>query len=148
MKMKDIENGFKIAIPTDDKEEEILVEYKYTSIDDSGNVIANPVMLLAILQRMDEKKIIEVELNLYYKELQVGYADDYESMTYAWIPSNREIIQSYYALKGLKRALKEVVIPKNINLTVRTNEDGMIFNTQGKSECDTLNICRLIGGFC
>ena len=148
MKMKDVENGFKIAIPTDDKEEEILVEYKYTSIDDSGNVIANPVMLLAILQRMDEKKIIEVELNLYYKELQVGYADDYESMTYAWIPSNREIIQSYYALKGLKRALKEVVIPKNINLTVRTNEDGMIFNTQGKSECDTLNICRLIGGFC
>ena len=148
MKTKDIENGFKIAIPTDDKEEEILVEYKYTSIDDSGNVIANPVMLLAILQRMDEKKIIEVELNLYYKELQVGYADDYESMTYAWIPSNREIIQSYYALKGLKRALKEVVIPKNINLTVRTNEDGMIFNTQGKSECDTLNICRLIGGFC
>lgn len=146
--MKDVENGFKIAIPTDDKEEEILVEYKYTSIDDSGNVIANPVMLLAILQRMDEKKIIEVELNLYYKELQVGYADDYESMTYAWIPSNREIIQSYYALKGLKRALKEVVIPKNINLTVRTNEDGMIFNTQGKSECDTLNICRLIGGFC
>lgn len=53
--MKDVENGFKIAIPTDDKEEEILVEYKYTSIDDSGNVIANPVMLLAILQRMDEK---------------------------------------------------------------------------------------------
>ena len=146
--MKDVENGFKIAIPTDDKEEEILVEYKYTSIDDSGNVIANPVMLLAILQRMDEKKIIEVELNLYYKELQVGYADDYESMTHAWIPSNREIIQSYYSLKGLKRALKEVVIPKNINLTVRTNEDGMILNTQGKSECDTLNICRLIGDFC
>ena len=146
--MKDVENGFKIAIPTDDKEEEILVEYKYTSIDDSGNVIANPVMLLAILQRMDEKRIIEVELYLYYKELQVGYADDYESMTYAWIPSNREIIQSYYALKGLKKALKEVVIPKNINLTVRTNENGMIFNTQGKSECDTLNICRLIGDFC
>ena len=168
MKMKNAENGMKIAVPTTGKEQSILTKYKYESIDDSGNVNANPVILLAILQRMDEKeRSIEVELNLCCvessyrrfasakqthhcrKALEIGYADDYESMTYAWIPSNKEVLESYYAIKGLKRAFKMgVVIPRKIHLTVRTDEDGLVFVAQGKSEYDTLNICRVIKEFC
>ena len=125
------------------KERQILNRFKYNSVDDCGNIIPNSVILLAVLLRAGND--IVVTYDAQYNEIVIS--NGYES-SYAWIPSNYEVLIAYYAMHGKRRAFKMLKkisesVPEKVKLVLQ-NEERKFLETESDGKYETLQLLKLI----
>ena len=125
------------------KERQILNRFKYNSVDDCGNIIPNSVILLAVLLRAGNDVIVTYDVQ--YNEISIS--DGCES-SYAWIPSNYEVLIAYYAMHGKRRAFKMLKkisesVPEKVKLVLQ-NEEGKFLETESDGKYETLQLLKLI----